>query len=309
MKFGVVVPTRGRIATPDGMARLARHVDQLDYADIWVGDHIVLFEELDAEKSKYPMTSSGQYLGNAHEDMYECLTMLTYLGAITKNVRLGTNVFIVPTHNPVLTAKMLATLDVMTGGRVTLGTGVGWMQEEYELMGADFEQRGPVTTEYLRLMQTLWTEDRPVFDGKYYSVKPGVGFRPKPLQEGGIPIWTGGNSRAAVRRAAEIGSGWNAFAVAPDKVAELTGFLHEELDRLGRDRKEVTVSARLAFEISEDDGSRVPCRGPAEKIAEDLGHYRKAGVEHVILAPRRNFSDRDFMDQLERFRAEVIPLL
>ena len=197
----------------------------------------------------------------------------------------------------------------MTGGRVVLGTGVGWMQEEYELMGADFEARGPVTTEYLRLMKTLWTEDRPAFDGKYYSVKPGVGFRPRPLQEGGIPIWTGGNSRPAVRRAAEIGNGWNAFAVAPAKVAELTRYLHEELDRLGRDRKEVTVSCRLAFEITEDEGSGVPCRGPAARIARDLDQYRDAGVEHVILAPRRNFSDQDFMDQLERFQSEVVPLL
>ena len=197
--FGTSVPTRGPLAGPDELRALAQRADDLGYDHIWVSDHIILPREV---SSFYPYASDGVPTFLPDQPYFEPLAALNFLAGCTQRVRLGTHVLILPYRNPVLTAKMLSTLDVLSGGRVILGAGVGWMEEEFEAMGLDtYAKRGAVTDEYIELYKELWTKDTPSFDGEFYQIS-GSGFSPKPVQKPHPPIWIGGHTGPAIRRAA-----------------------------------------------------------------------------------------------------------
>jgi probable F420-dependent oxidoreductase len=213
VEFGFSLPGRGPLASIDVVLKLAEKADALRFDSLFVTDHVVM--PVASGKSVYPYTTSGQFPGGLAQDYLEPLATLSHLAHATRRPRLGISVLVIPYRNPLLAAKMLATIDVLSKGRVVLGAGVGWLREEFEALGTPpFEERGQVTEDYIRLMRAAWTTDPVTFESKHYSVRD-VHVLPKPVQRGGIPVWIGGHTGAALRRAATIGDGWHPIAMRP----------------------------------------------------------------------------------------------
>src|SRR5262245_41357724 len=204
MRYGFYLPTRGASATPEALAALLQGGEALGFDSVMIADHIVFPTAI---TSKYPYTVSGVFPGQG--DALDQLTLATFAAAKTRRLRLVTSVMIVPYRNPVLTAKMLATIDVPSGGRLTVGGGVGWRREESEALGApDFDRRGAATDDYIAIYKALWTRSPVSFSGQFYRVAERR-CEPLPLQKPHPPIWVGGHSPAAIRRAARLGDGWH----------------------------------------------------------------------------------------------------
>ena len=318
LTFGCTLPSRGAMASPDNLRRLAQRAEELAFDHVWVSDHIVIPHEVD---SFYPYAADGVAPFQTENTYFEPLAALNYLAGCTSRVRLGTHVLILPYRNPVLTAKILATLDVLSGGRLILGCGVGWMEEEFQAMGLDtYAQRGEVTNEYIQLFKELWTSDNPEFHGRHYDLS-GVGFLPKPAQRPHPPIWVGGHTNPAIRRAATLGDGWMPIGLRPpailepEELAEKIARLRRISARAGRDENAVDLifSTDCVFEDSaaSDAGAGSDRRlvsGRPEQIAADLRQYQDLGVRHFIMSfPARSADEQQ--DAMERFAREVTPLL
>ena len=179
MEFGLSLPSRGATTTTDNLRLLAQHAETVGLDSIWVSDHIIVPQQIE---SFYPYDPNGAFPAAPEQDYYEPLTTLTYLAACTTRVQLGTSVLILPYRNALLTAKIVSTLDTLSGGRVILGVGVGWMEEEFVALGLDtFRQRGAVSDEYIRVFRTLWTDDAPSFNGEHVRFD-NIGFAPRPVR-------------------------------------------------------------------------------------------------------------------------------
>lgn len=310
--FGCSLPSRGPMSSPESLQTLAQRSEDLGFDSIWVSDHIILPRQV---ASFYPYAADGVPTFKPDESYYEPLAALNFLAGCTQRVRLGTHVLILPYRNPVLTAKILATLDVLSGGRVILGAGVGWMEEEFIALGLDtFHQRGAVTDEYLELYKELWTKDEPVFNGKYYQIS-GSGFQPKPAQKPHPPIWIGGHTGPAIRRAAKYGDGWMPIGLRPPAILEPEE-LAEKIARLrtltveaGRpeDAVDVTFSTDVIFDKAAGPSRRM-VSGRPEQIAADLRQYQDLGVKNFILTfPAQEAAE--LQDSMEQFSREVMPLI
>jgi probable F420-dependent oxidoreductase len=317
VEFGISLPGRGPLAKPDQVLTIAAKADALGYASIFVTDHVVLPASM--ARSVYPYSATGQLPGGAAQDYLEPLAMLGALARTTKRARLGTSVLVVPYRHPLVTAKILATLDQLSGGRVILGAGVGWLREEFEALGAPpFEERGPVTDEYLRFMRATWTTDPVSFSGRYVRVSD-VHALPKPLQTGGIPVWIGGHTDAAVRRAATLGDGWHPIALRPpgllfpDAYAKRAQQIQAWAREAGRDPATITLSVRVPMEVrprrlEAPAGERPLFQGTAEQVIGDIRAYAAAGVTHFVW----DFTHQDLrlvLQNLERFAHDVRPRL
>ena len=310
--FGCSLPSRGPMSSPESLRSLAQRSEDLGFDSIWVSDHIILPRQVE---SFYPYAADGVATFKPDESYYEPLAALNFLAGCTQRVRLGTHVLILPYRNPVLTAKILATLDVLSGGRVILGAGVGWMEEEFQALGLDtFHERGAVTDEYIQLYKELWTKDEPVFNGKYYQIS-GSGFQPKPVQKPHPPIWIGGHTRPAIRRAAKYGDGWMPIGLRPPAILEPEE-LAEKIARLrtltvqaGRPENavDVTFSTDVIFDKSAGPSRRM-VSGRPEQIAADLRQYQDLGVKNFILTfPAQAASE--MQESMEQFSREVMPLI
>ena len=310
--FGCSLPTRGPMSDPDVLRSLAQRAEDLAFDSVWVSDHVILPRQVE---SFYPYAADGVATFGPDEPYYEPLAALNFLAGCTQRVRLGTHVLIIPYRNPVLTAKILATLDVLSGGRLILGAGVGWMEEEFLALGLDtYHQRGAVTDEYLSLYKELWTKDEPVFHGEHYQLS-GVGFQPKPVQKPHPPIWIGGHTGPAIRRAAIHGDGWMPIGLRPPAILEPEE-LAGKIDRLrkltfqaGRPADAVTVTFSTTIEFENTPGpSRRMATGRPEQIAADLRQYQDLGVQSFIISfPAQSVAE--FQEELERFSREVMPLI
>ena len=317
MEFGVSLPGRGPLATPDSILRLATAADALGFDSVFVTDHVVLPTSM--ARSVYPYSTTGQLPGGAAQDYLEPLAVLGWLAHVTKRVRIGTSVLVVPYRNPVVTAKTLATIDRLSNGRVILGAGVGWLREEFEALAApSFEARGAVTDEYLRVMRATWTTDPVRFEGAHYTVRD-VHALPKPVQPNGIPIWIGGHTDAAVRRAATLGDAWHPIALRPpglllpSEYATRVKQLHAWAKRAGRDPKAVALTLRVPMEVrakmaKAPAGDRPMFQGTPAEIGDDLQAYATLGVSHVIFDAAH--SDlKSVLQNMERFAQDVRPVV
>jgi probable F420-dependent oxidoreductase len=313
MRFGFALPGRGPLARPDVLIKLAEKADALRYSFIFVTDHVVIPVTYD---STYPYALSGKPAGDWSQGYMEPLALMSFLAGATSRVRLGTSVLVIPYRNPVVTAKMLATLDVMSGGRVILGAGVGWLREEFEALGSPpFAERGRVTDDYLRLMRECWTREPVEWRGTHYRMAP-MSVMPKPVQ-GSIPIWTGGHTDAALRRTGELADGWHPLGhrppanLHPAEYGEKVAVIHGWARKAGRDPKDITLSFRASLELmSKRDrpsgGDRVPFRGSAAEVAQDVKDYQAVGVSDFIF----DLTPQDLRGQLammERFAEDVRP--
>jgi probable F420-dependent oxidoreductase len=317
VEFGISLPGRGPLAKPDQVLAIAAKADALGYASIFVTDHVVLPASM--ARSVYPYSSTGQLPGGAAQDYLEPLAMLGALSRATRRARLGTSVLVVPYRHPLVTAKILATIDQLSGGRVILGAGVGWLREEFEALGAPpFEERGAVTDEYLRFMRATWTTDPVNFTGRYVSVS-GVHALPKPVQAGGIPVWIGGHTDAAARRAATLGDGWHPIALRPpgllfpDAYARRVEQIRTWAREAGRDPDGITFSVRVPMEVrpgrlKPPAGERPLFQGTAEQVIGDIRAYAAGGATHFVW----DFTSQDLrlvLENLQRFAHEVAPEL
>ena len=312
MTIGATLPSRGTIATPENLRDLATGAEALGFDHIWVSDHIVVPTQV---ASFYPYDSTGiaPFTADPAMPYNEPLAALCYLAGCTERIRLGTHVLILPYREPVFTAKALATLDYMSGGRLILGAGVGWMEEEFQALGLDtFADRGRVTNEYIRIFKELWTQDDPNFQGRYRQIS-NIKFHPKPVQKPHPPIWIGGHSQAAVRRAARLGDGWMPIGLRPpaelepEELADLVDQLRDMTEAAGRPREavEVIFSTTLSFG-GPSSGNRRTMTGDAEQIGADMELYRQVGVQHFLFGFDGG-SVQEIKENMERFAKEVRP--
>jgi probable F420-dependent oxidoreductase len=242
MRVGLHALGIGSGATRTVIDAVAAAAEQLGFATLWSGEHVVM---VDRSVSRYPYADDGQIAVPATADWIDPLIGLSFAAAATSTIGLATGVLLLPEHNPVLVAKQAATLDSLCGGRLTLGIGVGWSREEFDALGVPFERRAARTAEYVAAMRTLWRDDVAFFEGEFVRFDA-VRVNPKPVTGRRIPIVVGGNSNAALRRAVTWGDGWYGFNLdGVEEVSERIDSLRGLCDETGRDRAELQLAVSL----------------------------------------------------------------
>ena len=306
MKFGFSLVVRGNDATPDTFAQIAERAEVLDIDSLWLSAHVILPPQV---KSGYVLIPGRKHAEHWKECYWEPFTVMSYLAALTSRITLGTSVVIVPMHNPVELAKQVAEVDCLSGGRFVFGIGVGWFEEEFEVLGKDFHNRGARTDEAMDLMKALWSDDPVSFEGRYTSVENAY-FSPKPVQKPSPPIWVAGGSKAALKRAARIGDAWHPARPTLEQLhaarAELNGYLEEA----GRapESLEIAVKTPLVFQDGPPGSDDPLTQGRVPDIVDGLAKYRDAGSSHMVL----DFVPETLataLDTMERFAQEVRPAL
>ena len=271
MQVGIALPHFGPAASPKAILDVARKAEALRFDSVWALDRLLW--PLRAT-SKYPGNPKGNLPG-VMQNTYDPLTVLTYVAAHTKRVRLGTSVLVAAYRSPVVVAKMVATLDLLSEGRLILGVGSGWSADEFTSVNQDIAYRDDQTDEFLKVIKLLWTADEPCFEGRFYRVPKSI-FLPKPLQKAGPPIWIGGNSERAIRRAAEFGNAWHPTnRIGPLRLAEQMGHLRALAQKAGRGPDDIAATLRWNASPS------LTQNFVAEEVLQRLQQYKEAGVRHV----------------------------
>jgi probable F420-dependent oxidoreductase len=314
VQIGFFAPHVGP-SSRDGIARACDVADELGADILWAVDHIA-----------FPYGFQAVYPYATHEfgespdsplEWWDCLSVLTYLAARTERVQIGTGVLVLPYRHPVATAKAIATIDQLSGGRVLFGVGVGWLRDEFEaLQLLPFDDRGGVTDEQLAIMKAIWTSDRTSFAGRFYEF-PDLSVTPKPAQRPHPPILVGGNSPPALRRTVRHGDGWHGLMLLPEEMAEHG----QRLAALARDAgrtDDIPISLLVGATITKDPSiypglddahRRQAMVGTVEQIVAQLVAYRDAGVRHVhtFVNTDDTIGLHDPVDGMELFLREVWP--
>lgn len=306
MKFGFSLVVRGNDATPETFARMGERAEALALDSLWCSAHIVVPPQV---KSGYASVPGLEHPAHWKERYWEPFTVLSYLAALTSRIQLGTSVVVMPMHNPFELAKQVAEVDQLSGGRFIFGLGVGWFEEEFEVLGQDFHNRGARTNDGLELMKALWREDPITYRGKYYGVEHAF-FAPKPVQRPSPPIWVAGGSRAALRRAARFGDAWHpvrpTYESLERSIAELEGYVQAA----GRPATSVQIAVKcpVVFQSGPPSAGQPPTQGRPGDIADALKRYRDLGASHFVLdvVPETRAVA---LDTMERFAQEVRPLV
>lgn len=296
MRIGVCLPNYGRLGSPAALHDFALLAEELGYDALWATDHIAVPSQ-HADPFGYT---------------YEVFTTLAWLAAVTRRVRLATSVLVLPQREPLLVAKQAATLDQLSGGRFTLGVGVGWLEQEFDWLRAPFRQRGRLADEWIEVLRAAWQPGAVQFDGEWVRLRDAV-CEPKPAQAAGIPIHVGGNSEAAIRRAARLGDGWHPTTLPPERLAAGAALLHVAADG----RRSPVISMRLtthpggdleAFRARHGVG-RWALTGNPDAMLATLRAYAAAGVAELALYFTAQM-DNDWpglLAALRRFAADVLP--
>ena len=288
MKIGYSLSNNQVMEDIQGVIDLAARCEDLGFDSVWASEHV--------------FNVSYVYDRIGDKPYYEPLTVLTYVAAKTSTIGLGTSVLVLPYHNPIRLAKVAATLDVRSGGRVMLGVGVGVIEEELEAMGSPFAERGAITDETIAIMKELWTKEDPSYLGKYHSFS-GMKFTPKPMQKPHIPIIIGGTSKAAIRRAARSGAAWHPTALSPEVLAQGMEYLKEQAVTAGRDPSEVEVSVSAAIG-STHNHNRYSLGEDPEEVLERAQKYQEMGVGRLVVSP--NTRDQSQLRPIMEMIAEVV---
>jgi len=280
VKLGFALPIAGEWATPDNQLRLARHAEALGYHSLWAFQRLL-----------YPLQPKNEYYGapgpawpKAFERAVDPIVSLAWVAGATRSIRLGTSVLIMPFYQPSVLAKQLATLDIVSGGRLDVGLGLGWSEDEYEAVGVRFERRGARADEFLRCLTALWADDPVEFRGEFYSVPPSR-FGPKPLQRPRPPITVGGYAPSALRRAATLADGYNGGNVPFADIAAILRQLAEVAASVGRDPASLAVVCRGSFQVHEtpQGRGRRALWGTLAEIRTDIRRYADLGVTELFL--------------------------
>ncbi|HXP58306.1 MAG TPA: LLM class F420-dependent oxidoreductase [Streptosporangiaceae bacterium] len=241
MRIGLHALGIGTGAQPDVIRAVATAAEAAGFATLWSGEHVVM---VDRPASRYPYSPDGQIAVPAAADWLDPLLGLSFAAAVTSRIELATGVLLLPEHNPLLAAKQAATLDVLSGGRLILGVGIGWSAEEFAALGVEFARRGTRTAEYVAAMRALWADDVASFRGEFVRFDA-VRVNPKPVRDRRIPVVVGGNSDAALQRVAAFGDGWYGFNLTTGEALERTGALAGRCRQAGRRPSELSVAVAL----------------------------------------------------------------
>ncbi len=313
IRLGFQVNNWGALATGDFALKTAQRAEALGYDSLVVTDHVVIPHRIE---SPYPYSPTGRLAVPPDWDYLEALSLLSFLAAATQTIRLGTSVLVLPYRNPVLTGKMLATIDALSGGRLFVGVGAGWMAEEFAALGAPpYEHRGTVSDEWIRILKTLWTDERSSFEGRFYRF-PELGCFPKPVQKPHPPIWVGGNTRPAIRRAARLGDGWHAVRLPVPELRDLWGQLQREVAGCGRAPgacaltllygiRVIGPGADAARRPTEEDPDKVFV-GTAVQVAERIKPLLDVGPTDIVFHCRTASGD-EVIETMERLAGDVWP--
>jgi len=293
MKYGLHLAGGALVCGRVELKEVAAATEELGFDSILIGDHIINAKRIE---SPWPYT---EYYGNdakqlpmsiyTEEPWLDPFDTLAFLAGITEKPRLGISVLIVPYRNPFDVARRIATLDVLSGGRMILGVGVGWMEEEFKLLGIPFNERAQRTRDYVAVMKAVWTQENPRFDGKFIKLDSDVNMLPMPLQKPHPPIWVGGESMPALRRVVEFGDGWHIALLTVEQITSLYERLRVAMDKAGRDFSSLEFTAMT-------DMTRL---SPGV-----IASYRKFGISTLYMAPLGG-SLREFIDGMKRFARMV----
>jgi probable F420-dependent oxidoreductase len=312
MKFGVTTFTRGPLATREGYHAIAAAAEKAGFDFIAVNDHVVVPTSFE---SAYPYNPEGKWSGG-EGFCFDQLSTLAFLASCTKRLQLLTAVMVVPHRHPVLAAKMLSTIDVLSEGRLLLGVGAGWLKEEFEILGAPFAGRGRATDEYIEAFKELWSKERPAYSGEFVKFDK-VLFEPKPVQRDKVPIWVGGESNPAMRRTAKLGDVWYPGSNSRDPLLDTPERLGGAIAKLagmakaaGRDPKTVATAYSVQWPVSwtaerAADGSRRLFTGSAADMAADTAALAKVGVSQLGMQLLAS-SVSETCERIERFGKDVI---
>ena len=306
MNIGLSIP---RLPDAEGIRRFSQRAEELGFESVMSGDHILLPTE---GTNQYPYTADGSFQRPVDEPFLETMTMLGFMAACTKTIKLGSTVIILPYRNPVVQAKMFASLDVLSNGRMICGVGVGWLEKEFETLGVPYAERGPMSDEYLEIFRFLLTQPEPEFHGRYFDIE-GIQFNPKPVQSR-LPIWVGGHSRAALRRTARFGDCWHTTRQTPDFVAENLPYLREQTERAGRDPESVSISLKRSLHFTDlgaNEGRSIRTGGvviaTTREVIDDVYYCREAGIDQLTYDFRVEGIDA-CIEVMEHLAAEVLPV-
>lgn len=306
MELGVILPNSGAFADPGAMLAVAEAAEAMDYSALWTADHLVLPIE---SATTYPYFRQAKIRLEPTHPFLEPLIALAAVATRTRRIGLGISVYLAALRHPIAVAKQVASLDQLSGGRVILGVGAGWIPEEYETLSIPFAERGRVLDEHIEAMRTLWRDEQPRYAGKHYRFD-NIGFEPKPVRRD-VPIWVGGNSRAARRRAAKLGDGWHVIDVPMAELEAGIAELARECLAVGRKPAEVSTSIRSQISLTNarvpEADRMVPLTGPVDEVLRDLRRYRELGVAHVALWPAGRFDRADaYIAAMERLAREIV---
>lgn len=270
-----------------------------------------------AEGLGYEMISVPEHhiIPNDHIDLsggfyFHAITAMAYLAGATRKMRVNSCIHLLPLQNPVVTAKALSTLDWLSGGRVTINFGVGWLKEEFDMLGVPFNKRGAMAEEYVAAMIELWTSDDPQFEGEFVNFKD-IAFEPKPVQKGGIPIWFGGDADAALKRTGRYGSGWQPFLTPADKIAERLDFIRSQPDYGGKlnDVSYAMVTASIGEGHVVLDNDMAKGGQSKEQILDTLGWLARQGVTWSGVPTPKVTSVQEWKDHTQWVAEEIIPAI
>jgi len=287
MKIGISGIGMGKGARPRTLQTAGEHAERLGFATLWAPEHVVLFDHYD---SAYPYSTDGQFLAAGTTDLLDPFVALTYAAARTSRIRLATGICLVPQRNPLILAKVIASLDRLSGGRFALGVGVGWSAEEFAALGVSFARRGQRTCEYIEAMRRLWGDERSSFSGEFVNFKDARSF-PKPDRGARIPIIFGGESLPALRRVARYGDGWFSVNLSDADLAEKLARLDALLAENGRTRDAIEVIVSPYHQ---------------EVTPERLRRYRDLGVSEIIPFVRMPSDEAQIPAHLEQLAREWV---
>src|SRR5580658_4198292 len=265
MRFGIVFANTGRAVGPEGAASLASIAEENGFESLWTVEHVVVPADY---RSTYPYSADGRMPGAEESPIPDPLIWLTWVAATTRTLRLATGILILPQRTPALLAKEVATLDLLSGGRVTLGVGVGWLEEEFDALGVPFEHRGARTDEYIEALRALWDEGESTYHGRFVDFERAKSY-PKPVQPGGIPIAVGGHTPAAARRAGRLGDEFFPGVATIEQLEPLLDVMRAAATDAGRDPDAIGVTAMGATDA--DSVKRFADRGVTRMVIPNVG--------------------------------------
>jgi len=308
MKFGVFLPVSGRAASRKTLMQAAQRAESLGYDSVWAADRLVMPWKI---ATTYPYSKEATFIVPPDRPFFDTLTCLAFLAGCTEKIQLGMSVMVMPYRHPLHWAKIATTIDQLSTGRLIMGVGVGWMEEEFAAMNAPFKERGKVSDEQLTLLKQLWTEEHITFRGNYYQVDD-IAFNPKPYQKPRIPIWVGGEGKYAQRRAGRFGDAWFPYfvRVTPQELLRRFHNVREEAKKAGRNPDEIDFACCLPIELTANDVAQEDdyLKGSIPQVTAAIQKFIDVGVIHIglqFMIP--HYPERQ--EQIERFAKEALPAL
>lgn len=282
MRIGFFLPQLGPIAGPEALVKAAKQAEALGYDSLWVTERLLY--PLDPQ-TPYPATPDGS-LPQAFQSNLDPVETLTFVAAHTRRIALGTSVLDMPYYNPVMLARRLTTLDVLSGGRLRVGLGQGWSKDEYEAVGATFQGRGARADEFLQVLKAIWTTDPVEFHGRFFHIPKSI-IQPKPIQKPHPPIFLAAYTPSALKRVARMADGWHPTEIPLNGMAQMIASLKEMTKAEGRDPATLQVVVRANLKVTEQplEKERRIFSGSLDQIKEDIDACRNLGVYEICFDP------------------------